>query len=56
MSHDDREARKPESVRAGFDAWAHGTGSPLAAVADDVTWEVVGNSAASRVYNGNRIS
>lgn len=51
---DEDEARNLEAVRAGFAAWANGTGSPLAVVADDVTWEVVGNSVASRVYSGKR--
>ncbi|MGZ5396149.1 MAG: hypothetical protein ACXWEI_11955 [Mycobacterium sp.] len=27
---------------------------PLETVADDVIWEVVGNSVASRVYNGKQ--
>lgn len=51
-SHDDAETRNLATVRAGFDAWAAGTGSPLQAIADDVVWEVVGNSVASRVYTG----
>ena len=52
--HDDRETRNLEVVRTGFEAWTNGTGSPLAAIADDVTWEVVGNSVASRVYHGKQ--
>lgn len=52
--YDDTEARNLATVRAGFEAWANGTGSPLEAVADDVTWEVVGNSVASRVYTGKK--
>lgn len=39
-----------DTVRAGFDAWADGTGSPYDALAENVTWEIVGNSVASRVY------
>lgn len=34
----------------GFDAWPDGTGSPYEALADDVTWEIVGNSVVARVY------
>ncbi|MGZ5390343.1 MAG: hypothetical protein ACXWD3_00410 [Mycobacterium sp.] len=54
MTHDDLETRNIATVRAGFEAWANGTGSPLETVADDVIWEVVGNSVASRVYNGKQ--
>lgn len=48
--YNDIEARNLETVRAGFDAWVNGTGSPLEAIADDVTWEITGNSVAARVY------
>ena len=48
--YDDTEARNLATVRAGFDAWRNGTGSPYDALADDATWEIVGNSLASRVY------
>ena len=44
------EARNRATVQAGFDAWANGTGSPYDALADQANWEIVGNSAASRVY------
>jgi ketosteroid isomerase-like protein len=37
-------------VRTGFEAWAAGTGSPYDALVDDATWEIVGNSLASRIY------
>lgn len=47
---DETEARNIEAVRAGFDAWSNGTGSPYDALADTATWEIVGNSMASRVY------
>ena len=48
--YDDTEARNLATVRAGFDAWRNGTGSPYDALADDATWEIVDNSLASRVY------
>lgn len=54
MTHDDLETRNVATMPAGFEAWANGTGSPLETVADDVVWEVVGNSVASRVYNGRQ--
>jgi len=49
-SPDAVEARNLATVRSGFDAWANGTGSPYDSLAEDATWEIVGNSAASRVY------
>ncbi|BBX05118.1 ketosteroid isomerase [Mycolicibacterium moriokaense] len=48
--YNDIEARNLATVRAGFEAWATGTGSPLQALADDATWEITGNSVAARVY------
>lgn len=48
--YDETESRNLDTVRAGFDRWAGGTGSPYEVLADDATWEIVGNSAASRVY------
>jgi ketosteroid isomerase-like protein len=46
------ETRNKAIVQAGFDAWKSGTGSPYDKLADNATWEIVGNSAASRVYKG----
>nr|WP_090344358.1 nuclear transport factor 2 family protein [Mycolicibacterium malmesburyense]CRL75815.1 SnoaL-like domain protein [Mycolicibacterium malmesburyense] len=48
--HGETETRNIETVRAGFEAWSNGTGSPYEALADTATWEIVGNSLASRVY------
>lgn len=50
--YDATETANLATVRACFDAWAAGTGSPYDALAQDATWEIVGNSAASRVYTG----
>ncbi len=50
--YDEVEARNLATVQAGFDAWSAGTGSPYDALADNATWEIIGNSAASRVYSG----
>jgi ketosteroid isomerase-like protein len=44
------EARNKATVKAGFEAWKNGTGSPYDALADDAIWEIIGNSAASRIY------
>jgi uncharacterized protein len=49
-SPDSVEARNLATVWSGFDAWVNGTGSPYDSLAEDATWEIVGNSAASRVY------
>lgn len=48
--HDEIETRNLATVRAGFDAWADGSGSPYDALAENATWEITGNSLASRVY------
>jgi uncharacterized protein len=37
-------------VTAAFDEWAAGTGTAAALFAPDMTWEIVGHSAASRRY------
>ncbi|UXA17705.1 nuclear transport factor 2 family protein [Mycobacterium sp. SMC-4] len=49
---DSDKSRNASTVRAAFDAWAAGSGSPYDLLADDVTWEIMGNCAASRVYHG----
>jgi ketosteroid isomerase-like protein len=48
--YDRTETANLATVRVGFDAWADGTGSPYDALAENVQWEIVGNSAASRMY------
>lgn len=48
--HDEVESRNLATVQRGFDAWRAGTGSPYDALAADAMWEIVGNSAVSRVY------
>jgi len=49
-SKDEVEARNKATVKAGFDAWKNGTGSPYDLLADDVTWTIVGNSVVSSTY------
>ncbi|HWL68714.1 MAG TPA: nuclear transport factor 2 family protein [Geminicoccus sp.] len=39
-------------VRASFDAWRAGTGSPFELLAEDATWTITGNSAAAGSYAG----
>lgn len=49
-SSGDVEARNKTAVRASFDAWAAGTGSPYDLLADDATWTIVGRSLAAKTY------
>jgi ketosteroid isomerase-like protein len=44
-------AKNKALVRAKFDAWIAGTGSPFDLLADDATWTIVGRSVVSRTYN-----
>ncbi len=44
------EAANKAIVQKAFDAWAAGTGSPYDLLADNVTWTITGNSAASKSY------
>jgi len=47
---DETETRNKAIVRAAFDAWAAGTGSPYDLLVDDVSWTIVGHSAVSKTY------
>lgn len=44
------EVGNKAAVQKAFDAWADGTGSPYDLLADNVTWTITGNSAASKSY------
>jgi uncharacterized protein len=44
------EAENLARVQQGFDAWRAGTGSVFDLLADDATWEVLGNTPVSGVY------
>lgn len=46
----DTQLRNKALVQAKFDAWRTGTGNPFELLADDVSWTIVGRSAASRTY------
>lgn len=37
-------------VRRSFEAWAEGSGSPFALLADDASWTITGNSAGAGTY------
>jgi uncharacterized protein len=47
---DDLENRNKAAVRASFDAWSAGTGSPFDLLAEDATWTIVGRSIAAKTY------
>ena len=42
--------RNKAAIERSFAAWAAGTGGPYDLLKDDVRWEIVGRSAASKVY------
>ena len=42
------------TVAAAFDGWMAGTGYITDLLADDLQWEIVGESAASRVYDSRQ--
>jgi ketosteroid isomerase-like protein len=50
QTKDQIETRNKAVVQASFDAWRAGTGSPYDLLADDVSWTIVGHSAASKSY------
>ena len=41
QTKDEIETRNKAVVRAGFDAWSSGTGSPYHPLADDASWTIV---------------
>jgi NAD(P)-dependent dehydrogenase (short-subunit alcohol dehydrogenase family) len=43
-------SRNKAIVKASFEAWASGAGSPYNLLADDASWSIVGHSAASKTY------
>jgi ketosteroid isomerase-like protein len=50
QTKDEIETRNKTAVKAGFDAWSAGTGSPYDLLADNASWTIVGHSAASKTY------
>ncbi|WP_179471861.1 nuclear transport factor 2 family protein [Mycolicibacterium vinylchloridicum] len=47
----EQRQRNVHAVRAGIEAWGSGTGSPFALLADDVSWEITGNSDVAGIYS-----
>ena len=41
-------------VRAGFERWAHGTGSPFELLSANAEWTIVGSSPFSKTYHGTQ--
>jgi ketosteroid isomerase-like protein len=50
----DGEASNKMAIRAGFDAWRNGTGSPFDLLAPDAKWTIVGNSPVSKTYTSRQ--
>jgi uncharacterized protein len=50
QSKDETETRNAAIVKASFDAWAAGTGSPYDLLMDNATWTIVGQSVMSKTY------
>ena len=50
QSGDSIESRNKAIVKASFEAWASGAGSPYDLLADDASWRIVGHSVASKTY------
>jgi ketosteroid isomerase-like protein len=49
-SNSEVEVHNKAIVRASFDAWRAGTGSPFDLLAEDASWTIVGHSVAARTY------
>jgi ketosteroid isomerase-like protein len=45
------QATNKALVRAGFDRWANGSGSPFELLAPDAEWTIVGTSPLSKTYS-----
>jgi ketosteroid isomerase-like protein len=50
-SYTPTEARNLEVVRAAFEAWREGHGSPFDLLAENARWTIVGRSVAARTYS-----
>jgi ketosteroid isomerase-like protein len=46
----DIETSNKAAVKASFDAWRNGSGSPFDLLAEKAQWTIVGNSVASKTY------
>jgi ketosteroid isomerase-like protein len=52
-THAETESNKA-LVRAGFDRWASGTGSPFELLVPDAEWTIVGSSPLSKTYGSRQ--
>jgi uncharacterized protein len=50
QSEDSIESRNKAIVKASFEVWASGAGSPYDLPADHASWSIVGHSVASKIY------
>ena len=50
QSEDSIESRNKAIIKASFEAWASGAGSPYNLLANDASWGIVGHSVASKTY------
>lgn len=48
--HEEHQMSNESAIRASFDAWSNGSGSPYDLLADEAKWTIVGRSAVSRTY------
>jgi ketosteroid isomerase-like protein len=51
MSDGTRQEANKALVRAGFERWASGTGSPFELLAPNAEWTIVGTSPLSKTYS-----
>ncbi|HKP67800.1 MAG TPA: nuclear transport factor 2 family protein [Pyrinomonadaceae bacterium] len=52
--YDETETQNLKLIGVGFDNWKKGAGSPYSLLARDARWTIVGDSLASRTYNGRQ--
>lgn len=50
----DAEASNKDTIRASFEAWRNGTGSPFDLLASDARWTIVGNAPVSRTWTSRQ--
>jgi uncharacterized protein len=50
----DLETRNKQAIKAAFDAWTNGTGSPFDLLNPNAKWTIVGNAPVSRTYDSKQ--
>lgn len=48
------QSRNKALVRASFERWVHGSGSPFELLLPDAEWTIVGSSPLSKTYHGTQ--